>query len=377
MSNAHAQLEHFVAYRNAVPHYHADLASVTVAADGSVIMLLRNCGPWAYKVNVEHGLPTFFDADTQIIALRCTDAGRCFERVGDQPVFSGLVVEPMVLQLSDGALLACTIYGEAGPRAKRPQMKGVLHRHFPQLNTVITFAGIAARRSTDNGRSWTEPVRTEYGPISLYQTRKAVELKDGALILPLAVGYPSRSRYVSMLQSWDMGLTWTDETLVAEDERGRSRWIAGWDYWQPSLGVTDAENLFCVMVEDRKETTGAGLYDGQLVCAQSHGSGGVWCLPEPIGIRGAFPDVTRLRDGRFLLVFLQRTQAGARLEAALSNDEGRTWQQSLTLHTEADCIFHSPETVELADGRLLTVYTSAPTTGAARVVAAVCWRPVA
>ena len=368
-----AKGEHLLVYRNPHPQYHADFPSIAVAEDNSVLIILRQCGPWAYEANFEHHIGTFFDADTEMIIIRSTDGARSFHAIANNPVFEGLACDPVMLRLADGRIMAGSIVGEAGPRAQRHQMKGVLHRHFPRIDTVITFEGVAVRLSEDNGLSWGEPrLVVPYPPESLYGLRKPVELADGTLLMPLAVGYPWRSRFVGIIRSWDGGQQWGDESYIAEDPQGRCRWATGTDYWRPALGLGPNAELICVYVEGRKDSSSD--FTGQLLCSRSGDAGFTWGQPQPLGLVGSFPSLTRLSDGRYLLTFVSSHSSVGSVEVVFSSDGGATWEPRLALRTASDHLFYYPDSVELPDGDIFTVYMTAPPSKV-RIVEAVRWRP--
>ncbi len=364
--------EHLLVYQNPNPQYHADFPSIARAEDDSLVVILRKCGSWAYEANFQRNIGTFFDADTEIIVIRSTDGGQTFEPIADNPVFAGLTCDPAIRRLAGGRLMACAIVGEAGPRSQRQQMKGVLHRHFPRFDTVITFEGVGVRFSEDNGLTWGEQtLAIPFAPESLYNMRKPVELADGTLMMPLAVGYPWRSRFVGIIRSWDRGLSWGDESYIAEDPQGRYRWVTGTDYWEPALGLQANGRLICVYVESRKDkSTG---FHGQLLYSHSGDAGYTWTLPTPTGLQGSFPSLTTLRDGGYLLTFSSRYGSTGTVEAAFSSD-GHTWERRLALRSEPDHTFYYPDSIELPDGDILTVYMTSPPTKV-RIVEAVRWHP--
>ena len=368
-----SQSQHLLVCQNPNPEYHADFPSVAVAQDNSVVVILRQCGPWAYEANFQRHINTFFDADTEIIVIRSTDEGQSFQAIAANPVFAGLACDPVILPLADGRMMAGSIVGEAGPRARRHQMKGVLHRHFPRFDTVITFEGVGVRFSDDNGLSWAAPqLVIPYPPTSLYNLRKPVELADGTLLMPLAVGYPWRSRFVGIIRSWDGGQRWGDESYVAEDPQGRYRWATGTDYWQPALGLGSTAELICAYVEGRKDSHSG--FAGRLLSSRSADAGFTWSQPQTSGLTGSFPNITTLGDGRHLLTFASSHGSVGTVEAAFSSDGGASWEPRLTLRSEPDHVFYSPDSVVLPAGDIFTVYMTAPPSKA-RIVEAVRWRP--
>ena len=185
--------------------------------------------------------------------LRSTDGGRTW--AAGEVLHQGLAFDPMLCTLADGRLMAGLIVGQAGNRLERATLQGVLHRHLPQMHTVITVRGIGPWTSQDHGCTWTpEREVTLAGWENLYNLRGVLELADGTVILPLTVGYPWRSRCVGLLRSWDGGHTWADPSYVAEDPAGRAHYGAGVGYWQPAMVAMPSGDMVCVCVLDDRDS---------------------------------------------------------------------------------------------------------------------------
>gem|GEM_PF-2766530 len=358
---------HTMLYRNPNPRHHADFADAVQAADGSVHMLLRQCGQWAHDATYKFGRPlTFFEADAEIRLLRSDDGGRSFVPRSGPPLFRGLAFDPFITRLRDKRLVAGAIVGQAGPRQDRPRLRGVLHRHLPQLDTVITLHGVALWFSADHGRTWTDaPVLANVPDFrDLYNARKPVELDDGTLLLPLAIGYPWRSRHVALVRSWDGGETWSDGSIVADDPSGRFHYDAGPGYWEPGMALQPAGELTCVSVLDDPAAATAATFAGEnratlgralpLIISLSFDSGFTWTQPHPLEFEGDFPALATLRDGRILLVWTHRQAGSTRLQASVSTDGGRHWGAAHTLFSESGHSLHYPNPV-LHDDDTVTV----------------------
>jgi hypothetical protein len=373
-------------YRNPHPQHHADFADVALAANGDVLVLLRQCGAWAHEATFGHGRPlTFFEADAKMLPLRSTDGGRAFAAEGC--LFRGLAYDPMLCSLPDGRLMAGMVVGEAGRARDRGKLQGVLHRHLPQLDTVICVHGVALWVSEDDGRTWS-PAPTIVAPPgweNTYNLRRVFALTDGTLIMPVTVGYPWRTRYVGLIRSWDGGATWGDPSYVAEDPPGRAHYAAGVGYWQPAMAATPEGDLVCVCVlDDRDSAPQRTAHPGgprtfgptdalpSLVCTYSLDSGFTWSQPEETGLRGDFPSMANLPDGRLLLTLTQRCADGSAVLAHVSRDGGASWSAPHTVREATDHLFYYPNTAALPDGALLTVFTTGQP-DLVRVVEAVRW----
>jgi len=380
--------EPVVVCRNPNPRYHLDFPALAVAANGDVLILARQCGAWADDATFKFGRPlTFFEIRAEMMLLRSTDGGRSF--LAESTLHTGLAYDPVLCALADGTMMAGMVVGEAGSRRERADLRGVLHRHLPQLDTVIAVRGLGVWHSHDDGRTWSaEPLLVSLpGWENLYNLRRPFQLADQTLIMPVTVGYPWRSRYVGLLRSWDGGASWADPSFVTEDPAGRVHYAAGVGYWQPAMTAAPNGDLLCVCVLDNRDSApprGPGSASGprtfgpteglpRLVRAHSVDSGFTWSLPQDTGLGGDFPSLTTLPDGRLLLTYAQRHSDGSAVLVHLSEDGGVTWTPARAVRESGASLFYYPSSLVLADGALLTVcMTSQP--GGVRVVEAVRWQ---
>ena len=373
---------------NPDPRYHLDFPAVTLASNGDVLLLARQCGPWGRDATFKFGRTlTFFETEAETVLLRSTDAGSSFSY--ERSLHKGLAFDQTLCTLADGTLAAGVVLGEAGARRDRAGLRGVLHRQLPQLDTVITVRGAGLWFSRADGQSWSaEPILASLpGWENLYNLRPPFQLADGTIILPVAVGYPWRSRYVGLIRSWDDGATWSDPSFVAEDPGGRAHYAAGNGYWKPTMAATPGGDLLCVCVlndrlaEQRRqaaEPAGRGVdaaTDVSPLMMRTHStdSGFTWSVPQDTGLRGDFPSLTVLRDGRLLLTHAQQRTDGPAVLAHLSDDGGLTWELAETVRSASDSMFYYPTSIVLPDETLLTVCMTTPP-GGVRVVEVVRWR---
>ncbi len=214
---------------------------------------------------------------------------------------------------------------------------------------------------------------------ALYNLRPPVQLADGALLLPLTLGYPWRSRYVGLFRSWDSGRTWGDPSYLAEDPAGRAHYGAGAGYWQPTLVCLPTGELLCICALDersgaRPHPIGAAPTPAStLVRTYSQDSGFTWSAPQALGLEGDYPHLCLLADGRLLLTHCQRRGAGGAVLAQVSSDGGLTWRPVEALRQAADHAYHYPHTAEISDRNLLTAYMVTPP-GKPRYIEVVCHR---
>jgi hypothetical protein len=107
--------QHLTIYRNPDPRYHVDFPALTLAPNGDVVMLVRECGPWARRATFGFGRPlTFFEADAHMRVLRSIDGGHAWQ--AGEMLHQGLAFDPMLCTLTAGRLMAGLIVGQAGSR---------------------------------------------------------------------------------------------------------------------------------------------------------------------------------------------------------------------------------------------------------------------
>lgn len=234
-------------------------------------------------------------------------------------------------------------------------------------------------RSTDRGQTWqrTRIADPEFGPKpNTMCSRNVVERPDGTLMLGVGLnGQPGRVAYA--WTSKDRGETWQSSSLV---KLGRYQ---GRDY----------DNFDCFFTEDFTYLTQSGkllhwircgppspmhpMNDGRPVpggddsidrtmwCESTDG-GLTWSDVRDFGEYGSmYPRVLRLRDGRLLMTYTQRSLVyPIGLRALLSYDDGATWDfDHDKIVIEGRTPWGSPQgggfgnTLQLADGHLLSCYS--------------------
>jgi len=377
----------FDVYRHPNPRFHVDFPSVScVMGSNDILVLCRRCGRFAHDATFGFPRPlSFFETQAEMVLLRSTDYAASFSE--QTVLYRGLAYDPFICMLDGGRLMAGMVIGQTGSRRERNRLEGVLHRHLPDLDAVITIQGIGLWYSDDGGRTWpAEPIMVSVpGWENVYNLRPPVRLRDGTILLPVTIGYPWRSRYVGLLRSWDGGLTWQDPSYVAEDPAGRAQYSAGVGYWQPALAHCDTGRLVCVSTLDQQESAPAA--DGRqtsglmapgddvpsLMVTRSVDAGFTWSPPVEAELYGDFPSLYPLPDGRLVLTYTMRTGSGAKLLACSSEDGGLAWDDLELIRDSQDCLFYYPSTTVTADGLLTTYMVAGP--DRVRYVAATLWDP--
>lgn len=202
-------------------------------------------------------------------------------------------------------------------------------------------------RSADLGKSWKivrefpDPPQTETGRGEQYYPFGKVEnAADGSLCLAVYVARGNK-REAYLLRSRDGGATWNDrvplnvqggnETWILHT--GNGKWLAAGRRLDPAISGHFMELLHS---EDDARTWRRGTP-----------------LTLPRQINGS---LVRLRSGRIVFAFGNRTWGNFGVDARVSDDNGATWSPPFRIAEcpQADCGY--PSTVEFPDGTVLTAY---------------------
>ncbi len=262
-----------------------------------------------------------------------------------------------IVETSRGTLLATTFTSLAyEPALRQAEQSGswpadrlarwqAVHRRLPAPERSAEL-GQWMMRSTDGGRSWSArydcQANSPHGPVPLADGRLLYAGKE------LWTG----DRRTGFWASTDDGLRWD--------------WLAPLPV-RPGDGADQYHELHAVECPsgrllahlrnenktDENETLQTESADGGRTWTMPHrlrladGTDGVWGLPSHL---------LRLRDGRILMTYGHRRSPLGN-QARVSNDEGRTWSAPIVLSGDgASGDLGYPSTVELDDGRLLTVW---------------------
>lgn len=207
------------------------------------------------------------------------------------------------------------------------------------------FDGVYLMRSTDKGRTWSKPRRDDtihkfyagQGHVSPYG--KIIQLADGTVLMAVYFEFfDGRGNESYVFRSRDGGKTWGEPALI------------GSHYNETGIQVLPDGGLLAALRSEK---------GGHIAVARSTDQGRTWSTPERITEDREHPgDLIVLKDGRVLLTYGERN-APRGVHAVLSRDNGRTWDMTkkVVLANDApntDCGY--PSSVQLADGRILTIY---------------------
>jgi Neuraminidase (sialidase) len=205
--------------------------------------------------------------------------------------------------------------------------------------------GVYIVRSSDNGKTWTKPERSEDtyalqkngGSLSPYG--KIVQLPDGTALMSVYYQFSDkRGNQDYVFRSRDNGKTWSDPALVGEhyNETGL-------------LALSDGRVLAAL----RSET------GGHLAIAASKDGGKTWGAATQITRDREHPgDLILLKNGSILLTYGERNKPFG-VEAMVSHDKGETWDKAskTVLADDAastDCGY--PSSVQLPNESIVTIY---------------------
>lgn len=290
--------------------------------------------------------------------MRSPDGGRTWswpEVVMDSPIDDR---DAGVLETPAGSLLITTFTSLAyentwkrdaanWPAERRQMWEAVGRRSSPEQRKALL--GSWMLRSTDGGMMWSAPYRvpvnSPHGPVAL----------AGGRLLYAGKQLWEGEGKIGVCESTDDGRTW--------------RWLAEIPT-RPGDSVTGYHELHAVETADgrilaqiRNENRGENA--GQTLQSESADGGKTWSVPHSIGVWGLPSHLLRLGDGRLLMSYGHRREPFGN-QARVSTDHGRTWSKAKTISDDGvrrDLGY--PSTVELPNGRLVTVWYEAPKGGKA------------
>jgi hypothetical protein len=292
-------------YRNPKPHVrsvHAYFPSVVLLDNGDLVCSLV--------------LGQAFESpDCHTHIARSGDQGESWQLLG--PIYAGTSDR----LTSDGARLTALPGGEIvafmvrSDRTDHPE-EGLTN---PE-NLGFVPTELLLLRSTDFGRTWTEPA-----PITPPLVGPGFELccpitplRDGRWLLPTSTwqgwdGYNPNGHMMLALVSHDSGASWPEYVEVMKDPEQQTF------FWESKiLELADGRLLAVAWAYDR-----VAAKDLPNQYAISHDGGTTWSVPRSMGLQGQTLTPHVLPDGRILSVYRRIDKPG--LWANLSHLEGESW----------------------------------------------------
>ena len=333
------EFQNFIIYSNG--HRHVHPADLIPLKNGDLLLTTREAS--------EH-----ISRDGDVVMLRSKDGGKTW---GERQVIGGIPDvderEGCGIQLKDGTILVHVFVN----KLYRPdgQYNYSWARDVRFTHDTLHL-GIYTIASKDNGKTWSAPhyVDTRGMPFSDLEgpADAPIEKPDGSVLMPV-MAYNVRgdidNQAAVVLKTADQGKTWQHLSTVVEDPAGKQG-----HFQEPALVRTRTGRLVMAIRNQGPENA--------IWTAWSDDNGKSWTKAQPTPMIGHPPDLIQLQDGRLLCTYGYRAgrhgdPAGVR--AAFSTDNGETWQIAQEVQIRKDFIngdIGYPETMQMADGRLLTVY---------------------
>jgi hypothetical protein len=227
-----------------------------------------------------------------------------------------------------------------------------------QAGYCAILGSMWVRHSTDQGKTWREfAVHSQFG----FFARLAVNsppcqrLLDDGTIVNFMHGYRPEGR----TSNSDLGGL-NHPFVVRSKDAGRT-----WQMFQMADGKLSPSprgfnEVYPVVWPDGKIfamiRTAAG---GRAFSVASVDGGVTWSKVKPSPILAKHPNPTRLSDGRVVCSYQRRFAAPFGVRARFTSDLGKTWSPEVVLRDDvpvADGLVQ-PQTVELSDGSLFTLFT--------------------
>jgi hypothetical protein len=267
-----------------------------------------------------------------------------------------------IAQLQDGSLLInlCqTAFFKRGMDWEAPQYDA------GEFSTLRSWLGTYVLKSSDDGRTWGEPIPVNTTPIKMGSTRvSALQLPGGGILLPLygrmdGTFYGMREHAGEYMRAYfvrsdDGGANWEHFSTIAYDPAH----VVGYAEPAPLL-LRDGRIVVLLRVHHRPTQRPDNIY-----MVVSDDGGYTFGPPKRLPLWGYPCQLINLQDGRVLLTYgYRRGEFGVK---ACVSDDGVTWDPArvFALHEGGQgpswerTWWHTgyPSTAQLADGSLVTTY---------------------
>ena len=333
------EFQHFIIYTNG--HRHVHPADLIPLKNGDLLLTTREAS--------EH-----IARDGDVVMLRSRDGGKTW---GERQMIAGLPDvderEGCGIELRDGTLLVNVFFN----KLYRPdgQYNYAWSRDV-RFGQGTTYLGSYTITSKDSGKTWSAPRDVDTGGMPFTDLEgpadAPIEMPDGSVLMPV-MAYNVRgdieNQAAVLLKTFDQGRTWQHLSTVVEDPGGKQG-----HFQEPALVRTRTGRLVMAVRNQGPENA--------IWTAWSDDNGKSWTKAKPTPMIGHPPDLIQLQDGRLLCTYGYRPgrhgDPGG-IRAAFSADNGETWQIDQEVQIRKDFLngdIGYPETLQMADGRLLTVY---------------------
>lgn len=195
---------------------------------------------------------------------------------------------------------------------------------FINVMNTLSDGGPWMKRSTDNGRTWSQLERLPYRGYGNLSNDRALLLSTGRILLPCWLSLDKlASAHAYCLYSDDEGRSWKQTALISAPKGSTGR-------------KTDpaAEEPMVVELKDGRLMMVLRVYLKSIYVSYSDDKGATWSPPRSSGIPapGSMTTITRMPDGNILLIWnwaRPETIDGPfprdHITAAVSKDEGKTF----------------------------------------------------
>lgn len=268
-----------------------------------------------------------------------------------------------ICETAAGTLLVTTFTSLAYERTavsklapeRAARWEAVARRTNPEQRRALL--GTWMLRSADGGMTWSAPYRvpvnSPHGPVAV----------SGGRLIYAGKKLWDEARTNGVCESRDDGRTW--QWLAEIPTRPGDRAAE----YHELHAVEAADGRLIVHIRNHNRAN-----ERETLQSESSDGGRTWSVPRPIGVWGLPSHLLRLRSGTLLMTYGYRRPPFGN-QARISEDHGRSWSEPMTISDDGASIdLGYPSTVELEDGRLLTVWYELPRGGRRAVLRMARWR---
>ena len=266
-----------------------------------------------------------------------------------------------IIETKDGTLIVAWFTSLAFDKERYYKNNPSWKRHAGKLGpeTREYWLGNWTRRSTDNGKTWEDPVKQNgsapHGPI---------ELGDGRLLY-VGTGKIDGQKVNSVEESKDGGKSWQIISTIAIPENEDIKY-----YHEPHVAELPDGKL---VAQIRYQPADKTLH--YLRQSESTDGGKTWTVAHETPMWGYPPHLIVLDNGWLLSVYGVRREPYSQ-RACISKDGGKTWdiENEIILKYAMNSDLGYPASVQLDDGTILTIYYQIDKKGEKTCLMGTKWR---